>query len=136
MSNTYITLNEDEKRIINEYDIANIFNIFFIVALNLIKDTYVTLATFLTQLKKLYKNIKLIQVSLSSKFNPCKLLFMQPIKATAKRKNWTIDRLVFCQIDLKFMNGFYMNKCILILVTASLNITVPFVMDIAPNTTS
>ena len=37
MSNTYITLNEDEKRIINEYDIANIFNIFFIVALNLIK---------------------------------------------------------------------------------------------------
>ena len=67
MSNTYITLNEDEKRTINDYDIANIFNTFFIVALNLIKDTYVTLATFLTQLKKLYKYIKIIQVSPSSK---------------------------------------------------------------------
>ena len=31
------------------------------------KDIYVTLATLLTQLKKLYKNIKIIQVSLSSK---------------------------------------------------------------------
>ena len=67
ISNTFITLNEDEKRIINECDIANIFNTYFIVALNLIKDIYVTLATFLTQLKKLYKNIKIIQVSLSSK---------------------------------------------------------------------
>ena len=67
MSNTYITLNEDEKRIINEYDMANIFNTFFIVALNLTKDTYVTLAIFLTQLKKLYKYINIIQVSLSLK---------------------------------------------------------------------
>ena len=31
------------------------------------KDIYVTLATFLTQLKKLYKNIRIIRVSLSSK---------------------------------------------------------------------
>ena len=31
------------------------------------KDIYVTLATFLTQLKKLYKNIKIIDVYLSSK---------------------------------------------------------------------
>ena len=29
-SNTYITLNEDEKLIKNEYQIANLFNIFFI----------------------------------------------------------------------------------------------------------
>ena len=29
-SNTYITLNEDEKLIKNEYQIANIFNTFFI----------------------------------------------------------------------------------------------------------
>ena len=70
-SSTYITLNEDEKLIKNEYQIANIFNIFFLklfqtLSLKLMKDIHVTLATFLTQLEKLYKNIKIIQVSQSS----------------------------------------------------------------------
>ena len=41
--------------------------LFQTLAPKLMKDIYVTLATFLTQLKKLYKNIKIIQVSLSSK---------------------------------------------------------------------
>ena len=44
------------------------------------KDIYVTLATFLTQLKKLYKDIKIIRVSPSSKvvisFPSCLLLQM------------------------------------------------------------
>ena len=71
-SNTYIKLNEDEKLIKHEYQIANIFNTFFIeivpnLGTKVDKDIYVMLATFLTQLKKLYKNIKIIQVSLSSK---------------------------------------------------------------------
>ena len=71
-SNTYITLNEDEKLIKNEYQIANIFNTFFIeIVPNLgtkVDERYsCALPTFLTQLKKLYKNIKIIQVSLSSK---------------------------------------------------------------------
>ena len=69
-SNIYISLNEGGKLIKNDYQIANIFNAFLLklfqtLALNLIKDIYVTLATFLTQLKKLYKNIKIIQLSLS-----------------------------------------------------------------------
>ena len=71
-SSTNITLNEDEKLIKNKYQIANILNTFLLklfqtLAIKLMKDIYVTLATFLTQLKKLYKNTKIIQVSLSSK---------------------------------------------------------------------
>ena len=71
--NTYVTLEKDKKLIKNEYQIDNIFKTFFLLklfqtlALKLMKDIYVTLATFLTQLKKLYKNIKIIQVSPSSK---------------------------------------------------------------------
>ena len=71
-SSTNITLNEDEKLIKNKYQIANILNTFLLklfqtLAIKLMKGIYVTLATFLTQLKKLYKNTKIIQVSLSSK---------------------------------------------------------------------
>ena len=71
-SSTNITLNEDEKLIKNKYQIANILNTFLLklfqtLAIKLMKHIYVTLATFLTQLKKLYKNTKIIQVSLSSK---------------------------------------------------------------------
>ena len=64
-SSTNITLNEDEKLIKNKYQIANILNTFSLklfqtLAIKLMKDIYVTLATFLTQLKKLYKNTKII----------------------------------------------------------------------------
>ena len=38
----------------------------FQISLKLTKDICVTLATFLTQLKKLYKKIKIIRVSLLS----------------------------------------------------------------------
>ena len=46
-SNIYITLNEDEKLIKNEYQKAHIFNIFLLklfetLALKLMKDAYVT----------------------------------------------------------------------------------------------
>ena len=72
VSDTSITLNEEEKLIKNEYEIANIFNTFFLklfqtLVLKLMKDIYVMLATFLTQLKKLYKNIKIIGVCPPSK---------------------------------------------------------------------
>ena len=71
-SNTYITLNEDKKLTKNEHQIAKILTHFLLklfqtLALKLMKDIYVTLATFLTQLIKLYKNIKIIEVSLSSR---------------------------------------------------------------------
>ena len=64
-SSTDIKLNEDEKLIKNKYQIANILNTFLLklfqtLAIKLMKDIYVTLATFLTQLKKLYKNTKII----------------------------------------------------------------------------
>ena len=49
------------------------------------KDIYVMLATFLTQL----------------------LWFIQPIKKTEKRKNQAIDQLVFFLIYLKFMTEFF-----------------------------
>ena len=127
---------------------------------------YVTPATFLTQLKKLYKNIKIIRASLSSKKSlSCvdknikqsttykkfsiivlkkvpslktlkKLWFIQPIKESAKRKNQTINPLAFCLIYLKFTNDFYMTKCILISVIFFLNINVAFVRDIVTNTAS
>ena len=72
ISDTSITLNEEEKLIKNEYEIANIFNTFFIETVpNLgtkVDEGYLcNLATFLTQLKKLYKNIKMIRVRLLSK---------------------------------------------------------------------
>ena len=51
-----------------------------------------------------------------------KLLFIQPIKKTAKQKNQTIDQLAFCLIYLKFTNDFYMTRCILVSVIFSLNI--------------
>ena len=60
-SNAYITLNEDEKLIKNEYQIAKIFNTFFIEIFPYL-GTKVDLCnawTFLTQLKKLYKNRKI-----------------------------------------------------------------------------
>ena len=41
--------------------------LFQTLALKLIKDIFVTLATFLTQLKKLYENIEVIRVCISSK---------------------------------------------------------------------
>ena len=63
-----------------------------------------------------------------------RLLFIQPIKSTAKRKNQTIDQLEFCLIYLKFTNDFYMTKCILISVIFSLNINMAFVRDTVPNT--
>ena len=71
-SNTYITLNEDGKLIKNGYQIAKMLNTFFVeivpnLGTKVMKDIYVTLATFLTQLKNLYKNIKMNRVSLSSK---------------------------------------------------------------------
>ena len=47
---------------------------------------------------------------------------IQRIKLTTKRKNQTIDQLALRLIYLKFMNDFYLTKCILI------------VRDIAPYT--
>ena len=60
-------MNEDEKLIKNEYETANIFNTFFS---EIVPDHDTKLDErylFLTQLKKLYKNIKIIRLSLSPK---------------------------------------------------------------------
>ena len=76
-----------------------------------------------TKLVKHFNN--LIVDYLQENFNNClkmvpslktlkRLLFIQPIKKTAKRKKQTIDQLAFCLIYLKFLNNFYMTKCILI----------------------
>ena len=66
-SNTYIAFNEGEILLKHEYEIFNLFSLklFQILVLKLMKDIYVTLTTFLTQLKKVYKNVKPIRVSLS-----------------------------------------------------------------------
>ena len=50
-SNTYITLNEDEKLIKNEYQIANIFNTFFI-------ETVPNLGTKVDEIEKVIQNYK------------------------------------------------------------------------------
>ena len=51
-----------------------------------------------------------------------RLRIIQPIKRTEKQKNHTIDQLAFCLIYLKFMNDFYITKCVLFSVIFSLNI--------------
>ena len=63
-----------------------------------------------------------------------RMWFIQPIKRTAKRKNQTVDQLELCLIYLNFKSDFYMTKCILILVTFSLNVA--FVSDIVRKTAS
>ena len=69
-SNTYITLNEDEILIKNEYQIANIFNTFFIeIGPNLGTKWYerylFDASNISDPMKKLFKNITIAQVFLS-----------------------------------------------------------------------
>ena len=65
-------MNEDEKLVKNEYQIANIFKTFFIeIVPNLsskVDEKYLCNASnIFDPIEKLYKNIKIIQISLSSK---------------------------------------------------------------------
>ena len=86
----------------------------------------------------LYYIYKKISIAVLKKIPSLKtlkwLLFIQPIKRTAKQKKQTIEQLALCLIYLKFTNAFYMTKCILISLIFSLNISVAFVRDTDPNT--
>ena len=95
--------------------------------------------------KKLLKPFNnVIVVYLQENFNNClkkgtfpngfkKAVIHPTNKKDCKTKKSNYRPIIILQIYLKFMNGFYMTKCILISVTFPLNIDVAFIRDIVPN---